>query len=279
MSVIEDIKELKIQGASKIAKAAIKDLNAYGADSNAKDKKGFIEDISMHAKALKEARPTEPELQNVLEKIIGQLRKSDASDITKLKKILFTLCKQEVLEIKTNMNKIEEYGASLIPKNSIILTHCHSHNVVNILRKVDPVKVYTTETRPLFQGRLTAKDLSSSGITTESILDDEAADVIEHVDCVIIGADAITRDGVVNKVGSRMIAILADKYRKPLYVAASTLKIIERIDIEDRDRKEVWEDAPDDVEILNHAFDLVPFGYVKKIITEKGILMPKDIKF
>ncbi|MCK5062966.1 MAG: hypothetical protein KAR23_03480 [Candidatus Aenigmarchaeota archaeon] len=279
MSVVNDIKNLKIQGASEIAKAAVIDLNACGNRVKSKTRDEFIEELEMHAMKLKGARPTEPALLNCVDSALSKLKKSKSSEIIKLKKELFMHCKEEVLRIKTNMRKIEEIGVSVIPENSIVLTHCHSHNVVNILRKADPVKVFATETRPRFQGRMTAKEISSAGIETELILDDAVADVMKQVDLVIIGSDAITKDGVVNKVGSKMIAEIAFDYKKPLYVAASTLKIIEKIDIEVRDSSEVWKDAPKNIKIKNYAFDVVPYKHITKIITEKGLKTPKQIKF
>ncbi len=279
MSVVNDIKKLKIQGASEIAKAAIIDLNACGNRLNSKTRDEFIEELEIHADKLKGARTTEPALINCIYSIMSNMKKSNSSEIIKLKKELFTHCKEEILLIKTNMKKIEEYGVSVIPENSIVLTHCHSHNVVNILKKADPVKVFTTETRPLFQGRLTAKELSSAGIETEQIVDDAVADVMKQVDLVIIGSDAITKDGIVNKVGSKMIAEIAFDHKRPVYVAASTLKIIEKIDIEVRDSSEVWKDAPKNVKIKNYAFDIVPYKHITKIITEKGLKSPKQIKF
>ncbi len=279
MSVVNDIKNLKIQGASEIAKAAVIDLNSCGNRLRSKTRDDFIEELEVRAEKLKGARPTEPALQNCVNSAMSKMKRSKSTEMLKLKKELFMHCKEEVLRIKTYMKKIEEFGVSVIPENSIVLTHCHSHNVVNILKKADPVKVFATETRPRFQGRLTAKEISSAGIETEQIVDDAVADVMKQVDLVIIGADAITKDGVVNKVGSKMIAEIAFDYKRPLYVAASTLKIIDKIDIEVRDSSEVWKDAPKNIKIKNYAFDVVPYKHITKIITEKGLKTPKQIKF
>ena len=279
MCVVNDIKNLKIQGASEIAKAAVIDLNSCGNRLKSKTRDDFIEELEVRAEKLKGARPTEPALQNCVNSAMSKMKRSKSTEMLKLKKELFMHCKEEVLRIKTYMKKIEEFGVSVIPENSIVLTHCHSHNVVNILKKADPVKVFATETRPRFQGRLTAKEISSAGIETEQIVDDAVADVMKQVDLVIIGADAITKDGVVNKVGSKMIAEIAFDYKRPLYVAASTLKIIDKIDIEVRDSSEVWKDAPKNIKIKNYAFDVVPYKHITKIITEKGLKTPKQIKF
>ena len=133
MSVVNDIKNLKIQGASEIAKAAVIDLNAYGRDLKSKDKKGFTLKLGKHADMLKGARPTEPALQNCVNTVMFKIKASKTDDLLKLMKELFLYCKEEVLRIKSYMHKIEEHGAKVVTAHSVVLTHCHSHNVVNML--------------------------------------------------------------------------------------------------------------------------------------------------
>jgi translation initiation factor 2B subunit (eIF-2B alpha/beta/delta family) len=50
------------------------------------------------------------------------------------------------------------------------------------------------------------------------------------------------------------------------------------IKIEQRSGKELRPDAPKWLEILNYAFDMVPAKFITWIITEYGIIKPKDIK-
>lgn len=48
--------------------------------------------------------------------------------------------------------------------------------------------------------------------------------------------------------------------------------------IERRSGKELWPDAPKGLEIVNYAFDMIPAKFITGIITEYGIIKPKDIK-
>ena len=102
---------------------------------------------------------------------------------------------------------------------------------------------------------------------------------------VIVGADRILRDGTVyNKIGTYMVAVLANRHNIPFYVAApkSTFDLTstrEQIIIEEREKEEVTEIcgckiAPEGVNVINYAFDMTPPELVSAIITELGIIYP-----
>lgn len=59
------------------------------------------------------------------------------------------------------------------------------------------------ESRPLFEGVRLAKQLQRSGACVTVITDAQAGLFMDNADCVIVGADAITEQGVVNKVTKR----------------------------------------------------------------------------
>lgn len=102
-----------------------------------------------------------------------------------------------------------------------------------------------------------------------------------HIDMVIIGSDAIKINGnVYNKVGSFAIALSARHSKIPVYVVGSLLKVDmeNTVKIEQRSGKELRSDAPKGLKIINYAFDMVPAKFITGIITEYGIIKPKDIK-
>ena len=109
------------------------------------------------------------------------------------------------------------------------------------------------------------------------------------IDKVIVGADRIVRDAVINKIGTYTVAVLAHEHNVPFYVAApiSTFdleKTSSQVIIEERDSREVThvlsiQIAPDNAKVINPAFDITPLKYVSAIICEKGILRPKETNF
>ncbi|MCL5069393.1 MAG: hypothetical protein M1308_00610, partial [Actinobacteria bacterium] len=95
---------------------------------------------------------------------------------------------------------------------------------------------------------------------------------------VILGADAINANGdAVNKVGSFGASLSAKANNIPLYVVSSLLKFTLGLHIEKRSEDEIWRDKPENLKILNLAFDKIPAEYITYFITEKGLLKPSEI--
>ena len=250
--VAKDIKSIKIQGARNIAGWA---LYAY-----------LLKPTKRSIKILKELRLTEPMLVNVL----NLLEKGeDHNNILN--------------HFSDAQDKINKHVLKMIRKKDIIFTHCHSTNVTKSLmhskKKGKIFEVYNTETRPLFQGRKTAKELRASGIPVTMFIDSAMNVALskepkkKKVSKIFIGADALVKEGVINKIGSKMLAILAKKHKIPLYVIADSWKFSnKRVPIENRELNEVWDKAPRKVKIKNPAFEFVPKKYIKGIVTEFGLL-------
>ena len=102
------------------------------------------------------------------------------------------------------------------------------------------------------------------------------------VNKVVVGADRIVKSGhVFNKIGTYQVATMAKQHGIPFYVAAplSTFDLTnkaEDIIIEMRKGTEVTgigdkKTAPDDISVINPAFDMTPPDLISGIITEKGV--------
>lgn len=252
--IINNIKKVKIQGARNIAREAVK---AY-----------FLVPSKKTKQILLASRPTEPMMENVLDLA--------ESGISKEKILKYF---QETQE-KINMSTIK-----LIKNKDIIFTHCHSTNVINSLiyakKKGKKFEVYNTETRPLFQGRRTAKEVGKAGIKVTMFVDCAAAFAIEkdskkdkiYVNKIFLGADALIKKGIINKIGSKMIAELAYFHKIPLYIVADSWKFTKRkVPIEQRPLNEIWDKAPKNIKIKNPAFEFVPKKYIRAIVSEFGVL-------
>jgi len=246
-SICRKIKEVKIQGATNIAKAALK---AYYIFPSLKTKKILLK-----------LRPTEPMLSHVL--MLADKK-----------------TKKEILKhFDEAQNKINQLVFKIIKNNYVIFTHCHSTNVVKALiyaKKHGRVfRVYNTETRPLYQGRKTSRELSKAGIDVTNIIDSAAAIAISSSSLVLLGADALLKDSVINKVGSGMFTQIARDLKIPVYVIADSWKYSHnKVRIEQRDFKEVW--GTKRVHVKNPAFEPIKTENITRIISELGNLRYKD---
>lgn len=139
--------------------------------------------------------------------------------------------------------------------------------------------VIVTETRPKDQGVITAKQLLKNKIKVSFIIDSAISDFIGGVDIVVVGADALRREGLVNKVGTHPLALVAKENKKPFYVITSSLTIDRRkkILMEHRPAAELHHSYLRGAKIFNPAFDITPWKYVTAVVMEKGIMKPEAI--
>jgi len=209
--------------------------------------------------------------------------------IANLKKLMANEEKEYLVNVERNAKRIAEFGAKEIPKDAIVLVHCHSSTLMGILKRAydldKKIKVICTETRPKYQGHITAKELSEYGLDVTMIVDSAAESVMHKVDLVMVGADAITSKGdLINKIGTAGIAHLAYSHDIKVYSAAELHKYdpltlwgeMERI--EERDAKEIADQKEfPKVTISNPAFDLTPAKFISAYVTELGVVAPQSL--
>ncbi len=247
--IAKGIKEIKIQGARNIARQA---LIAYRLIPTKKSKNKLLN-----------ARPTEPMMENVL----------DLAEKTRDYQGIVNHFDEAQVRINKKVFR-------LIKSGDVIFTHCHSTNVVNALiyakKKGKKFEVYNTETRPLYQGRKTARQLRNAKIKVTMFVDSAVGVALskelgtKKVDKVFLGADAILKNGIINKVGSETIAKLAKMEKIPVYVIADSWKFTsKKVPIENRELNEVWDKAPKGIKIKNPAFEFVPRKFITKVIDER----------
>ncbi|MEA3378316.1 MAG: hypothetical protein U9Q69_01630 [Nanoarchaeota archaeon] len=280
-TTVKRIKNLKIQGAANIAKAAVKALGIYASKIKSKDSKLFFKELEKAKLELFNSRPTEPEMRNYLNYILFYLKKSNLGGVYELKRLTKKLVK-EILEIRNNnFEKLTEYGSTLIKKNFIVYTHCHSSSVTQSLIKAKkPFAVHNTETRPKFQGRKTARELAKNKIKVIHYVDSGMNLALKKADLVMLGADSVTTTHFINKIGTSMVVDIADKLGIPIYVCTASLSFnaqtIHGKDevIEQRQAREVWISAPKGIKIINPAFERIKLEKVTAIVSDLGILKP-----
>jgi ribose 1,5-bisphosphate isomerase len=290
----QKIKSLEIQGATNIAISAIDFLSEYAKRIKCEDIEICFKKLYEAQEILIETRPTEPAMKNGLKFIMNKLEKERKSIIpTYISDIIEKYKNLYYDMLQNSKKKIAEIGARRFPSNSQkfnVMTHCHSSLVTGILleakKQGKSFKVINTETQPRLQGRKTSKKLLEAGIEVIHVIDSAMRWAVKHyqVDIIIIGADSITSEGtIINKIGSRLLALVAHEEHVPFYVASPLLKynpetnlgILETIEM--RDPQEIWENPPDGIEILNPAFETVSRRYIDGLITETGIFASSHV--
>lgn len=284
----EKIRALQVQGARNVAIAAIQALRTLAEQTKSKNKKTFLAELKETQTILFTARETEPLMRNAIRYLIIQVQNQETEKVNELSQMLITKASHFLKDLDASRERTAEIGAKRIKDGSTVFTHCHSSTVTRLLAKARAqgknFRVICTETRPAFQGKMTAKELVDLGIETTFIVDSAARTFMKNADIVVVGADAITSEGnVVNKIGTSGIAVLAHEARVPVYVVSELLKFDpetlagECEKIEQRSPAEVWSEAPAKIVVQNPAFDVTPNRYISGIICEEGIIAPQAI--
>jgi len=296
--VANAIKTLVVRGAPAIGVSGAFGLALAALQSKAKTKDELLDDLEKAKKILFETRPTAVNLEWGLEKVMKVAR--EGNDVSEIKESVVKTAKQMAEEdVKTNMS-MGKHGSELFENNDNIMTHCNAGalatvaygTALGVIRATKAsgkkIKVIATETRPVQQGsRLTAFELKHDGIEVKLIPDTAVGYTMANglVNKVIVGADRILRTGhLFNKIGTYQIASMAKQHGIPFYVAAplSTFDLKSNPDdiiIEQRKASEVTtiggkRTAPEDIEVINPAFDMTPPELITGIITEVGVAKP-----
>jgi methylthioribose-1-phosphate isomerase len=289
--LIEAIKSLKVRGAPALGAAG-----AFGvalACINARSK----EEIRKEAERLKKVRPTAVNLSYGVNRVLKAAM--PGSTMQEMRDYAIEEAKRIAEEDVAVNKKIGEYGSELLTDGDVVLTHCNAGRLACVdwgtalgvirtaIQKGKRIEVIACETRPLNQGsRLTTWELLEDKIPVTLIVDSASAVVMRErmVDKVIVGADRVVKEGVINKIGTYMHAVHAKEHDIPFYVAAplssfDLKRSYKEIEIEERSPEELiffdkTQIAPLEVKVHNPAFDFTPFELIKALITEKGVIYP-----
>jgi methylthioribose-1-phosphate isomerase len=294
--VASALKEMKMRGAPLIGVAASYGIALTAYHSKAKTRIELMNELEKSAEILRNTRPTAVNLFWAINKMLRKANET-TGNIEELKKNIVSQAKKMAnQDIKINRT-IGQHGSKLISDGDTVLTHCNAGalatvgygTALGVIRAAweqkKQINVFIDETRPKLQGaRLTAYELVKEGIPATLITDNMIGYVMSKglIDKVVVGADRILKDGVINKIGTFTVAAISKLYKIPFYVAApiSTFDFSlrsEEVVIEERQHREVTHfhskrTAPKGVRVINPAFDITPLKFVEAIICEKGVL-------
>jgi methylthioribose-1-phosphate isomerase len=298
----EAIKNLRVRGAPLLGAAAGFGLALAAHNSTAKTREKLLEELENAGSLIKSQRPTAVNLFWGVDRVLEKAR-SFQGNVEEVKSIVVLEAQKIADEDAAQNRAMGRIGSVLIQDGDTILTHCNAGELatveygtaLGVIRAAweegKKIKVIADETRPLLQGaRLTTYELHRDGIPVTLITDNMAGYIMSKglVNKVIVGADRIVQDAVFNKIGTYSVAILAHEHGIPFYVAAptSTFDLKQKakdITIEERKSEEVThvgcqQIAPNNIAVINPAFDLTPLKYVSAIITEKRLYHSKDFE-
>lgn len=293
---------LKVRGAPAIGVTAAYGIYLLASESKAEYFEDFYQEFVKQKEYLDSSRPTAVNLSWALRRmecVCLKAGREEGCTVEEVKELLHQEAERIRNEDVEVCRKIGEYGLTLVKPGDGILTHCNAGQLATVKygTATAPIylgqergyrfRVFADETRPLLQGaRLTAYELYSAGVDVTLICDNMSASVMAKgwVQAVFVGCDRVAANGdTANKIGTSVVAAVANYYHVPVYICAPTstidmeTKTGKDIVIEERSSEEItnmWYQermAPEGISVFNPAFDVTDHQLIAGIVTEYGI--------
>lgn len=195
-------------------------------------------------------------ISNVLDGLILPLKKNEKSSVL-----------DYIEEYLNQEQNVYEAVFKCVPrklkKSDCVLTLSNSNTVFEVLKlwrsSCKNLKVFVLESLPGGEGKLLAGRLKKAGVNSVLVPDNSISAHIGKAGLLLLGCDAILRNGdVINKTGSRDAAVIAAYFNKPVLVVASEYKRIKsgRYSVRGRNKDE------------KYLFERIAKDLITNIITE-----------
>ncbi|CAG0914586.1 unnamed protein product [Notodromas monacha] len=210
-------------------------------------------------------------------------------DMSKCRKFMIERGKSYLVEMEHRKCRIAEELTSHIADGMSILTHSRSKNVFRALKlamqRGKRFKVYVTESMPDKSGHRMASELTELGIPTTEILDASIGYIMEKVDLVLVGAEGVVENGgIINKVGTYGIGLVAKALKKPVYVLCESFKFVRlyplnqsELPAEFKYPASVLKKSGVNLEEEHPLVDYTPPHLITFLFTDLGTLVPSAV--
>lgn len=285
--MFEDIANDATSGASALTRFAAKRLSELAESSEAANPGSFWDELLVACRELVAAKREMASIVNLVSRVLAATERIILSglppDAARQAVILETSKTWEFGEML--LEDLGGEGARLVPEGSTVATLSASESVRAILssaaaegRQLD---VLVSESRPHLEGGAFAGALRELGIRSTLVVDAALPRLVRSADLALVGADSVSEDEFVNKVGTFPLALAAREAGIPLYVAALEDKFLPKVlrgsPDRDRDPSELLEDAPPGITPVNRYFEAVPLDHARGIVTECGVVDPDGV--
>jgi translation initiation factor eIF-2B subunit delta len=268
--ILQEIRKDNRSGATQLAQQGAQLLLACLQE-------GKVEEIWALGRALVNAQPSMAPMVNLVNHLFEAI---DALEDPQAIRKKGSAAVQKFLEaLNTGVERIKAYALALLKNKKKVMTLSYSSTVLDVLGQAEGIEVICPESRPLCEGLRTAKELGAMGIRVRIVVDSAAPSLMGECDVVIVGADAITPAGVVNKIGTYGLALAAREQKVPFYCLAGTEKFLPLpLRIEEKDPEEVTQEAIPHSRVENRYFDCTPLDLITGVVTQDGVITGKEVQ-
>ncbi|MFH1501513.1 MAG: hypothetical protein ABIG03_00555 [Candidatus Eisenbacteria bacterium] len=285
--MFEGIAQDRTSGASRLTRLAARELSeAVGSFEGADPGTLWDGIVSVCSELLKAQREMAP-IVNLVGSVIAAAENvilSGKSPETAVRAVQLE-CSRVSDFGEDRLRELGRAGAPLIAPGTVVATTSDGESVSAILEEAagagTEFHVLLSESRPGLEGLSLARRLADLGVPSTLVADAALPGRLAGAGLVLLGADSLSDDSFVNKIGSYAVALAARECGVPCYVAALEDKLLPTALRGDpargRDPSELMADAPSGVAVDNRYFEVVPLELCRGVVTESGVAGIEDV--
>jgi len=273
---LKELTEDRQHGASELARQALEILAESSETATNQDFAQWQQLLLNRSSVLKNCRPSMAPVHNLLSTWEEQLQSKAETDLIPARQAAATLARELIEESRQAVTATVSETIAMIHPPCTIITHSLSSTVSAILRSLrnTEVEIIVTESRPLNEGHLLARQLCEWGIACRLITDAQLGLFAAKADLALVGADSLLADGtLINKSGTYLLALAARAAGIPFYVAAESFKRhaheVPAV-LEEMSPAELGAPQLPGLQISNIYFDRTPARLISAWINEHG---------
>ncbi len=265
-------------GAAQIAEYAADVLLQQSISSKATTADAFRQEILTTGWMLIRQQPVIAPLINLVNTLLWQIEQNDS--LYSMRQAVAQTTEEFKRQLRQHALHAAEGALPLISDGATIITISYSTTIqyalMHAYRAGRRFHVICAESRPENEGRMTAAALASYGIPVTLMIDAAALAAVSSARLVLVGADMLSNQGLVSRVGTHALAMLAQSAGVPLYTLCGSEKFLPNgfcpPPLPHRPTQELWDMPPVGINIVNRVADLTPLNLISGIVTEQATL-------
>ena len=225
---VRAIRSDALSGASELIVRGARVLRDHAEGSRARTTKAFVASLAKVGLMVADAQPAMAPFIHLADAAVKAVEGADG--LPAARGAAIAAIEGFVRAAAADRERTARTAARLVRRDSVVLVYSRSSTVEAALlaaaREGRRFTVLCPEARPAMEGRVLARRLAEHGIPVIACVDAAAFSVFPTADLVMLGADALVPVGLINKVGTSGLALLASGSGVPVYCVAGHLKML-----------------------------------------------------
>lgn len=222
------VNEIDRSGAAQIAERAADILLQRAMAGEASSPEAFRRELLTTGQALIGVQTATAPLVNLVNNVLWKVEESESP--YRMRQAVVAATDAYKRQLRQHALLVAEGALALIGDGSTIVTISFSSTVQYALtyaqRAGRRLEVICAESLPGGEGRAAAGVLTTFGVPVTLLSDADAIAAIARADLVLVGADMLTGHGLVNKTGTRAMALAARAAGKVFYTLCGSEKFL-----------------------------------------------------